>query len=39
MGEHAISCEYCGAAFMPTEDGMKPTCNCHLERDIWGPDK
>lgn len=40
MGEHEISCEHCGAVFMPTEDGMKPTCRCEIiEREIWSAQK
>ena len=35
----AISCEQCGAAFIPTEEGLRPTCICHLERDIWAAKK
>lgn len=36
MGESQQNfCEFCGSAFMPTEDGMKPTCICHLERTDW----
>lgn len=35
MTETVLTCQDCGAVFVPSDHGLIPTCQCEAAREAW----